>query len=226
MDREKKKYISILFLALLLVWVINDFILVKEKVFQTIEQYSFKDKSFVVVKEKVKQEIKRLQTAGNLVNSGAGGLETADQLLAMVHMTECNYYLLLNRQKSLERYYDFIKLVLYPPQRRELREKSEYVKEMKRHLKRKKNLKIRFTDYTISSPVVTGTPGRETAEVLVMRIMVSAPEGVEVEGEAGKEYVMYRFRRHTDKRYYLYFTDSFFPTRMKLEEAGKTKNEN
>ncbi|NIM13252.1 MAG: hypothetical protein GTO45_14160 [Candidatus Aminicenantes bacterium] len=187
---EKRKYIVILALILVTCWLLYDFVLVKDEIFYRIDEYSFKNKQETEIKEKIKQEVKAFQSAK----------EPIKQIRALIHILECNYYLLYNRARRMERYYDFVKFVLHPSQRRQLKDKQSYVNEAKRHLKRKRNLPINFRKYEISRPVFSGPPGSEAAEVLVIRTLTEA------NGEdQGKEFFTYYFQKYKDNRFYLYF---------------------
>jgi hypothetical protein len=177
-------------LILVICWLLYDFVLVKDEIFYRIDEYSFKDKQKTEIKEKIKQEIKGFQSSKEPVN----------QVRALIHILECNYYLLYNRARRMERYYDFVKFVLHPSQRRQLKDKQGYVNEAKRHLKRKRNLPINFKKYEISRPVFSGPPGSEAAEVLVIRTLTEAS------GEdQSKEFFTYFFQKYKDNRFYLYF---------------------
>jgi hypothetical protein len=187
---EKRKYIIILALILVTCWLLYDFVLVKDEIFYRIDEYSFEKKQETEIKEKIKQEVKGFQSAKEPVN----------RIRALIHILECNYYLLYNRARRMERYYDFVKFVLHPSQRRQLKDKQGYVNEARRHLKRRRNLPLNFRKYEISRPVFSGPPGSETAEVLVIRTLTEAS------GEdQGKEFFTYHFQKYKDNRFYLYF---------------------
>jgi hypothetical protein len=189
-EQEKKVYLSILAIALVACWLIYDFVLVQTKVFRIAEEYTFGVKTSLQIKDKIKQEVKRFQSSNDLRN----------QITALVHMLESNYFLLYNRQRSMSRYYDFIKVVLFPPQRKQLKNKSSYIRHARRYLKRKRNLEINFTGYRISEPRISREVEGTGFEVLIRRFFETTS------GKQG-EYFVYHFKKHTDKRYYLYFTD-------------------
>jgi len=180
-------YVLILGVILVICWLLFDFILVKEEIFNKVEEFSFEDKNEVEIKEKIKTEISRYQSAE----------EAAHQILALVNMLECNYYLLFNRHIGLNRYYDFIKIILFPPQRKQLKAKGNYVDEVKRYLKRRRKIKLEYNKYEISYPVIPGLHEKQRiTKVLVARTLDSGKD---------KKFLKYCFKQYNDKRYYLYF---------------------
>jgi hypothetical protein len=191
---EKRKYIILMALILVTCWLLYDVVLVKDEIFYRIDEFSFKNKHETDIKDKINQEVKSFQSSKEPVN----------QIRALIHILECNYFLLYNRARRMERYYDFVKFVLHPSQRRQLKDKQSYVNEAKRHLKRRRNLPINFKKYEISRPVFSGSPGSEAAEVLVIRTLTEA------NGEdQGKEFFTYHFQKYKDNRFYLYFKKEY-----------------
>jgi hypothetical protein len=186
----KKRYIAVMALGLALCWFLFDVLLVDDETFEKIEEYTFEEKSELAVRAKIRREIKRFE-------SSTGSL---DQVYALVHLMECNYYLLYHRFRRLERYYDFVKVVLYPGQRGRLKNKQEYVRQAGRYLKRKRNLDIIIEKYEISRPRLSGDKGEERVEVPVIRQLGAASDTSRT-----RERLTYHFRRHTDQRFYLYF---------------------
>jgi hypothetical protein len=186
--RERKWYILILLLVLAVFWLVFDVFMEKEEVFKKDEEYSFTNRTDLEIKEKIKQEIKRYQSTD----------DPRTQICALVHMLECNYYLLYNRFRGTSRYYDFIKIVLFPSLRNSLRRKESYIRQAKRYLKRKRNLNFTLTGYEFTVPRFSGQGDETVADVRVRRMLT---------GESGQdaELFKYRFRKHTDKRYYLDF---------------------
>lgn len=207
---EKRKYIILLAFILVTCWLLFDVILVKDEIFYRIDEYSFKNKHEIDIKEKINQEVKGFQSSKEPVN----------QIRALIHILECNYFLLYNRARRIERYYDFVKFVLHPSQRRQLKDKQSYANEAKRHLKRRRNLPINFKKYEISHPEFSGPPGKEGAKVLVIRTLTEA--GGE---DKGKEFFTYHFRKYKDNRFYLYFKEEneLFKLRQRFRDVLDVK---
>jgi hypothetical protein len=208
-EHEKKVYIPLLIITLILCWVIYDLVYIKTETFRKAEEFHFGAQTAIQIKDKIKQDIKRFQSSTDMMN----------QIGALVHMLESNYYLLYNRQRSMSRYYDFIKIVLYPPLRKQLKNKSSYIRQGRRYLKRKRNLEIKFSGYQISYPSISSEIKGNGLEVLVRRLYRST---------SGKEdeFFVYHFKRHSDNRFYLYFTDpQSNRIRYKFLEDRKTKED-
>lgn len=197
-DSDHKRYIFFLAAILMAVWLLYDFILVKESPFAKGEEYSFEDKLESVIKDKVNSELQRYEAS----------LDKDQQVIALVHALECNYFLVYNSFRRLERYYDFIKIVLFPHQRRQLKDKKNYLRQIRRYLKRKRNVNVHFSKYEISLPRFSGPTGGETAQLTVIRTIVTGlGKDTTPDAEITKEVHTYSFKRHTDRRFYLYFTD-------------------
>ncbi len=203
--KERILYSSLLVGILLVLWVMMDFVLIKEETFLKSEEYTFLGRTELEVKTRVKLDIKRYQTAP----------KPEEQVLALVHLLECHYFQLLTRRTGMDRYFDFIKIVLYPSQRVQLKNKTGYTRQVGRYLKRKKNLNIRFIKYELSVPVFRDDVDGMTARVLVKRTMHST-------SGSHTEIFLYHFRKHSDNRFYLYFSDdSNGNTRLKLLDQQK-----
>jgi len=208
----RKRYIVILAAALLAVWLLNDIILDKALPFEKGEEYSFEDKLAEEVKDKVNGELQRFETSP----------DPKQQLYALVHALECNYFLVYNSYRRLERYYDFIKILLFPLQRRQLKNKENYLRQVRRYLKRKRNVDIYFSKYEISAPRFSGPAGGETAQLTVIRTIVTGLERGRTPGaDIAKEVLTYNFRRHSDRWFYLYFPGTSFFTGTSGSPAPK-----
>ncbi len=202
---ERWLYIFIFVILLAIGWWLSDFVLVKEEVFVRVEAFAFQARTELEVKAKIKKEVKRFQSTP----------DPGRQICALVHMLECNYYLLYNRNRAMDRYYDFIKLVLHPTQRNQLKDKDSYIRQAKRYLKRKRNLDIQFSGYNISYPRFYNRNGDETAEVLVLRVLNLGK---------GEELFKYHFRKYSDNRYYLYFVKENNRVRYRFQDTKTKKN--
>ena len=199
-------YVFILGIILVVCWLLSDFVLVKDEIFNKVEEFSFEDKNQIEVKEKIKKEIDRYQSAG----------QAKDQVCALVNILECRYYLLYNRYIGLRRYYDFIKIVLYPPQRNQLKDKQSYVDYVNRYLKRKRKLRFDCRKFEVSFPVIHHPHDKKKiVEVLVLRTMGKDEE---------KRIFRYYFKQYNDNRYYLYFKRESRLWRYRIREAAASSS--
>lgn len=197
--RERKRAVVFLALALAVSWLLFDVIFIRQETYGKAEEFSFENKTDIQVREKIKQEIRRYQSS----------MKPYDQVCALVHALECNYYLLYNRRRGMSRYYDFLKVVLFPSLRGQLKSKENYVRQARRYMKRKRNLSLLFDRYEISVPKFSNCDEEENhdvAEILVQRTMKS-------ENSKTGELFKYYLRRHSDNRFYLYFEDGSAITR-------------
>lgn len=202
-ERQERKWAVILLaLALAICWLLFDVIFIREETFGKAEEFSFENKTDIQIRGKIKQEIRRYQSS----------MKPYDQVISLVHALECNYYLLYNRRRGMSRYYDFLKVVLFPSLRGKLKSKDEYSRQARRYMKRKRNLSLLYARYEISSPRFSSY-GEEikndVAEVLVRRTM-------KAENSVTGELFKYHLRKHSDNRFYLYFDDSSTITRYRL----------
>jgi len=201
--KERTVFIILLSVTLLLVWLLYDVLLVKKELFVKIEEFSFENKTPVQIKEKIGSEIKRYQSA----------TDATQQVTALVNLLECHYFEVYRKRKGMKQYYDFIKIILYPSQRVQLKSKPLYIQQARRFLKRKKNLHFRLLKYEVSKPRFSGVDPEVIVSVLVVRTQLT---------DTGNtlEQFKYNFRKHTDNRYYLYFNDKSSMLRFKLVNAG------
>lgn len=195
-DPYRKRNIILLAAALLSAWLLFDVILDKDQAFEKGEEFSFEDKLDTEIKDRVNIELQRYESSP----------DRGQQVYALVHALECNYFLVYNSFRRLERYYDFIKIVLFPLQRRQLKNKKNYLRQIRRYLKRKRNVDVHFSKYEISVPRFRGPEGGETAQLTVIRTIVTGlGRGTSPGADTAKEIHTYSFKRHSDQRFYLYF---------------------
>jgi hypothetical protein len=165
------------------IWIIFDFVLKKETPFT-------KDSEFVF-QEKTLQQIKYF--AERTFNDYLSSEENLDQVRLLVNALECNHYLLYANKLKVPRFYDFINIILLPSQRNELKNKTKYVYEIKRYLRRKRNLEIKYLKYEFSKPESLGETDNQ-----YVRIRVTRKDAENVEN------LVYYFKKFK-QRYYLYF---------------------
>ncbi|MCK4835526.1 MAG: hypothetical protein KAT17_02770, partial [Candidatus Aminicenantes bacterium] len=124
------RIIIVLIIMVFLIWIIFDVIIKKEVQFTKDFEFSFESKTI--------QQIKNF--AENALNDYLTSEKNNTQIRSLVNAIECNHFLLYANKMSENRFYDFISLILLPSQRIELKEKEKYVYEIKRYLRRKRNL--------------------------------------------------------------------------------------
>ena len=181
--RVQYRIITGLAILTISIWIIFDYLLKKEIPFT-------KDSEFVF-QEKTLQQIKNFTDSA--FNDYLNSQETLNQVRLLVNTLECNHYLLYANKLKVPRFYDFINLILLPSQRNELKNKKKYVYEIKRYLRRKRNLEIKYLKYEFSKPEPVGEPDNQYVRIRVIR---KDAENV--------ENLVYYFKKFR-KRYYLYF---------------------
>lgn len=198
LDPEARLPVLLMLLALLVIWLCVDFLFIKKETFVMKEEYDFAPRDKFQIRDKIRNEIKRYETSKD------GG----DQICALAHILECNYFLIYNRDRRVERYYDLVKIILDPSQRVQLKNRQSYIRQAGRYLMRMRNLPLSFNRYELS-PDLSGDPEEGEACVRVRRMMNNEGEGT---------YLKYHFKRHKNKRFYLYFKDQreYFKTLMIL----------
>jgi hypothetical protein len=203
----EKKYILILIVLLVVIWVISDIRHLKEDSFEKAWEYSFQGKTPNEINEQVIRESLRYSSAKS----------DEVQILSLVNMLECRYYLLYNNQFSLKKYYDLIRVILHPELRYQVKNKKKYIDEIGKFLRRKRKLRIEYLKYEVSRPVFSREGSQDSAEVFLIRTT-----------RGDKEYLKYDLRKHTNNKYHLYLgnTISFKQSKFKFNHnTKKEKNE-
>ncbi len=197
-----KKFVWMLVIVLVIVWVVNDLRQSQQGEFEKAFEYSFEEKSY--------QEIE-----DNLIRQSEHYMRPrsdTDQIFSLVNMMECRHYLLYENRYSLKKYYDFIKVILYPDLRFGLKNKKKYSDEIGKFLRRKRKIKIKYLKYEVSRPLVSKEGTIESAQVFLIRT-----------AKADKEYLKYDFKKHADGRYYLYVTNKILRNQLKFKFKVKEK---
>ena len=180
---KNKKFALVLFIVLIFAWVVNDLRQQTQGEFEKAFEFSFVKKTYQDIEDYLDREGERYSRS------------TSDtvQIASLVNMMECRYFLLYENQQSIKKYYDFIKVVICPDMRLELKNKKTYTDEIGKFIRRKRKLQIKYRKYEVSHPVFSKNGANEHAEVYLMRIT-----------EEDKEYIKYDFKKYTNGRYYLY----------------------
>lgn len=181
--RNNLRIVILLVVLLILTWLFFDFTLRDKAQYLLDFEYSFKSKTLAQVKEFADEELDEYQLSEG----------SYEQVRFLVNALECHHYLLYANKISVTRFYDFIRLVLFPSQRAELKDKEKYVYEIKRYLRRKRNLDIQYSGYEVSEPVIPENTKDGFVRVYLTR-----------KNAEGKEYLSYSFKTFKN-RYYLYF---------------------
>jgi len=187
------RIIIVLMIMVFLIWIIFDVIIKKEVQFTKDFEFSFESKTI--------QQIK------NFAESALDDYLTSEknniQIRSLVNAIECNHFLLYANEMSENRFYDFISLILLPSQRIELKEKGKYAYEIKRYLRRKRNLELQYQKYEVSKPISSKNQKIKFLKIQVIR-----------KNAEKNENLSYYFKKFNG-RYYLYFRNrksvAYFP---------------
>jgi len=179
--KKNHGYILLLVLALGLVWYLADTSERHRAPFQAVFAFSFETKPAGQIEAFAKRMIGEYRVSN----------QRESQIRTLVNALECYHYLVYNGTVGVSRFYDFMRIVLLPRQREKLRDKDEYVTEIKRYLRRKRNLKTRYLKYEVSAPVPRHTKDGERIDVTVLRT-----------DNRNRELITYSFRKFRN-RYYL-----------------------
>jgi hypothetical protein len=201
--KKETKIIVILGFILIITWLFFDFSLLKDEIFNKAYGISFNNKTEKDIKEKLKSEKEIYQKAE----------KEEEQILSMVNMIICNFHLVFYKSISLGKFYDFTKIILFPSLRNQLRNKKNYVNEMKRYFKRMRNLVKSMIRCEVSTPKYIHRNNYRVAEVLV--IMTT---------DKGAFFKQFHFRKHNDNRFYLYFLKESRHLKLRLREYKKKQN--
>lgn len=198
----EKRVIIILLLVLVLIWILHDFRQTSQETYEKAYSYTFEGKTFQEVDDALKLEGERyMQSESEIV-----------QIHSLVNMMECRHYLLYKNRSSLKKYYDFLKVVLHPNLRHQLKNKKEYTDEIGKFLRRKRKLGIEYLKYEVSMPSFVEVGQTEMAEVFIIRTT-----------KEGKEYLKYEFRKHDHGRYYLYLDNTISLNQLKFKLKEKAE---
>jgi hypothetical protein len=184
--KKNPVYALILIIVLGLVWYMANRTMKEEEPFTKAYEFSFGTKSVRQIDEFAKRTLGEYRFSQN-VNV---------QLRSLVNALECHHYLVFNNAISVSRFYDFMRIVLLPQQREQLRDKDEYVYEIKRYLRRKRNLNVQYLRYEVSEPIRRQTPSDSWVDVTVIRT-----------DARNRELITYSFKTFNN-RYYLFFQGS------------------
>ncbi len=177
-----KYYIIALGVLLVVAWGMHDFVLVKNKQFQTVDFYSFEEKSGRDVAASMTTESIRVLHVGN----------EREQILGIVHIMERNRFLLYKKEISTQSYYDFLDNFLYPLQKRHLKKKDQYAYQVNKYLRRLRRTKYTYFKYEMSEPEFYYEDYTRNARVSLLR-----------SGSGSNEFYRYHFRKYKGK-YFLY----------------------
>lgn len=180
--KTQNRYAIVLTSLVILIWIFFDFIVKKETPFNKDSEFFFQGKTL--------QQIKNF--AEKSFNDYLASEENNTQVHLLVNAIECNYFLLYANKLSVPRFYDFINIILLPSQRNELKEKRKYVYEIKRYLRRKRNLEIQYLKYEISKPEQAKNKKNSVLKIRVIR-----------KNADNDENLTYYFKKFK-QRYYLY----------------------
>ena len=197
--RQVRTGLALLF-VLLVAWVILQVAFKQEPVYRQLDQFVFTEKSASIVKQKIQTEIDRFRNSDS---------PTA-QIAAVAHIIECSQYLMYEKKLKVEQYYDYMRMMTLPAQRRQIKDKTKYIDDTKRYLRRKRNLYIKYLSYSLSTPQFPAgdRAGALEAEVYVLR-----------RSDKGDETIRYNFRKHKNNRYYLLLDKSRGGVPFRLEEG-------
>lgn len=180
------KYLIILSLLLLMVWIGHDYILKQHnEISKTTPSahYSFEYLTPGQVRDSLAEETRRLVSQED---------ETI-QLIAFVHILERYSYLLYTGEISQDNFYESLGPFILPARKSQLKKKQDYAQEINRYLGRLRGTGYRYLGYTVGKPEFQFSDYARVARVeLVM------------ETSSGNERRCYLFRRYKD-RYYLDF---------------------
>jgi hypothetical protein len=196
--RQVRTGLSLLF-VLVVAWVLLQVVFKQESIYRQMDQFVFIEKSASIIKQKIQTEIDRFR------NSDSPTAQTA----AIVHIIECSQFLMYEKKLKVEHYYDYMRMMTFPVQRKQLKDKAKYIEDTKRYLRRKRNLYLKYHSYSLSTPQFpTGSRAHSLeAEVYVLR-----------KSDKGDDYIRYNFRKHKDNRYYLLLDKSRGGIPFRLEE--------
>ena len=155
----EKRWVFILLVVLILVWIVNDLRQARQEVFEKALEYSFAEKSYQEIEENLNLESEHYTRARS----------DSIQILSLVNMLECRHYLLYENRYSLKKYYDFIKVIIHPDLRYQLKNKKKYTDEIGKFLRRKRKLVIKYLKYEVSMPEFSKNGTIESAEVFLVR---------------------------------------------------------
>lgn len=198
--RQVRTGLSLLF-VLLVAWVLLEVVIKQEPVYQKLEQFMLTGQNTSIVKQKIQTEIDRFRNSDS----------ATAQIAAIAHIIECSQFLMYEKKLKVEQYYDYMRMMTFPPQRRQIKDKTKYIEDTKRYLRRKRNLYLVYQSYSLSTPQFP-TGGRSSALEAAIYVIRSS--------DKGDETIRYSFRRHKDNRYYLLLDKSRGGVPFRLEEGA------
>jgi len=181
--KTQYRTITVLVILVILIWIFFDFILKKETPFTKDSEFIFEAKTLQQIKNHAEKSF----------NDYLITEESNTQVRLLVNALECNHFLLYANKLKVPRFYDFIHIILLPSQRDELKDKEKYVYEIKRYLRRKRNLEIKYLKYEISKPEPLEEKNNTVLKIRVIR-----------RNADNNENLVYHFKKFK-QRYYLYF---------------------
>ena len=183
--RRNRLYALLLIVVLGMIWIATDRLMKREETFNKAYEFSFDTKSTRQIEEFSSRNL------GEYRFSQQGDV----QIRALVNALECYHFLVYNNAVSVSRFYDFMRIVMLPEQRGRLREKEKYVYEIRRYLRRKRNLKIQYLKFEVSEPIQRKPPPDSRVDVMVIRTDAD-----------NRETITYSFQMFKN-RYYLFFPE-------------------
>ncbi len=181
--KNRKEILLVLGSLLVVLWVVHDFLLVREDKFEGVFGYSFENKTSQEVLKFMEAEARRMLS----------DVDEREQVIGFANITELNHYLLHTKKASTESYYDFINNILHPKQKASLKDKARYVYQVNKYLRRKRKTRYEYLKYEISEPEFFYEDFARNARVMLVRTT----------HENKKEHLDYCFRKYKG-RYYLY----------------------
>lgn len=180
--KSRYRYITILIILVAVIWIVNDFGIREEIQISKDFEFSFESNTLKQIKDHAK----------SVLDEYYASEDNDVQIRALINAVECYHYLLYANEINVSRFYDFMRIILLPAQRIKLRKKEEYVYEIKRYLRRKRNLNIQYLKYEVSKPVQLDEQKDEFVQIHLIRTNAE-----------NKEYLSYFFKKFKN-RFYLY----------------------